>query len=466
MDDSERERIGNSLELVPFLERCMHTSTVTVYGSFVRKVIEVCVVDKRELLPKEIHEWLKTHDIDIAMKINEETKKLIDYLGSAKNDYYYKGCVYTEEEQKDCGETSNWESSKYLPGNHSYYMKGIKYDVTIYSEHYELHRNVDFTCNSFSMFYLKTEDGFKLYGNWRYSESKVSNIAKRHIVLAKTKYTNNVKVWHRMTKLIENGYQVDMGNREQLIDFVLSTLYSMFEDLTMSFKSKVRYNLFIIIDGERVYIERAFVSEKIQNIILDVFSSEITVKELLMKMLTYMKLFNFLDQEFYAYIVSKIIKASDFNNTISTIQNIKDIYGYLKKYEALIDKLYSKTKKRTIILDSIKRLCFVFGYLCNLLDYVSKKLSRDVFIQNVYNGKVCNVRYIYYLDHLNIVNFVVYCKVYHTTCFAQKQDNSIISLDNLQKICDSEKDEEEITEFINSLNEITLYNPSVTWAWS
>jgi hypothetical protein len=430
---NEIERIKNSIEIVPFLEHIMQSdNNIVVFGSFVRKLVEVCVVEKRELRPDEIHVWLKTHDIDVAIRLNKSSEELIEYLGKNSLKYSFNGYEYANCVDK-VPRSTNWDERKYEVGHHTYYLKNVKYDVIIHQGHYNVN-SVDFTCNTFVMRYMKNaNDNFIIWCNWN---SKYTNfydniqcVARRKIILATLNYDNNVKIWYRMSKLINNGYNVDMSRRDEFINFTLNTLVSMFVSLTTSFKCPW-YSPFMNIEGARVHSRDLFVDKRIQNIILDVFSSEITLEQLLLKTLSYKNLFNNLDKEFYNRLVSEIVIVQTKPNSTWIIEQMfQHIFVSLKKYDEAIDIFYTKTNNIPMILESIKCLCFVFCYLCNLIEYVEKRLSKEQFIENVNNNVIVETK----TKEISVdaLDFVLYT----TSDVKEKKDNSILKLDKLYEIC-------------------------------
>jgi len=476
--ERERELIIRSIECVPYLDRTMKIDNYAVYGSLVRRLIEVCVVGKRVLTTEEATEWLKTHDIDILVTKAESAKELVEFLSTVKESYSYNGYDYTNDNNR-VPQSTDWEKYKFKVGNHTYHLKGgVKFDVSI-SNGRAHSIGVDFTCNSFKVRYVASDVAynrrynddvggyvrekardeycrFNLVCNWRERsmENDIKCVVERKIQLANR--VGNVKIWYRMVKLTECGYSVDYEKSEELVDFALLTLTNFYHSIITYFFEGGN-DTFITIEGVRVHVKNVFCNPRIQSIILKAFVA-IPIEKVFLKVLKYSSLFEILKKKWYAELVSDITHFNSSESRGETIEEIsrriirkfRDISDELSEYNVVIDKIYSKTTRRPDLLESVKCLCFIFKYLYNLFMWKNKQQTFEEFIKNIAESSV-EERSDEECNEDNMLDFTIY----HENNGRSNEDLlNFAKLRNISEIYVGENDEYEVIRVSDSYGDI------------
>jgi len=406
----ELELIAKSIEQVPYLARIMRIDNYSLYGSLVRRLIEVCVVEKRVLRAEEVREWLKIHDIDILVTKTESAAELVEFLSTVMESYSYNGFDYSDDNER-IPQSTDFDNYKFKIGNHSYCLKGgIRFDVSI-SNGRAQSIGVDFTCNSFKIRYFasdmaynrrynvsgttrgyvreKTRDEhckFNIACNWLEKDMSraIEHVANRKIQLASSR--GNFKVWYRMVKLTEYGYSVDYSKSKELIDFALRTIEGFYHSITGIYFGGGGKQ-FINIEGTQTHVKCVFVNPRVQSIILRAFS-QIPIQEIFLKVLKYSILVEVLEKTWCSALVSDVadfsrIRGSAAEKTRRVICKFHEIFCELNKYDVIINKIYSKTIRRPYLLESVKCLCFIFRYLYNLFMWKNKQITYEQFIEKI-----------------------------------------------------------------------------------
>jgi hypothetical protein len=478
---NEIERIKNSIKLVPFLKHIMRIDNYTVYGSFVRLLVEVCVVGKRVLTTEEVLTWLESHDIDILVTKAESAIQLANYLGTVKESYSYNGFNYINDKTP---QSTDWENYKYKIGNHTYYLKGgVKFDVSI-SNGRAHNIGVDFTCNAFRINYIAIDPAynrhydddvrryvrekardehckFSIVCNWHRRDMKkcIDCVVNCTIQLENIRNCD-VKIWYRMIKLTEYGYFVDYERSEELVDFALNTIGSFYEIIILRFFEHEPQ--FINIDGKPMHVKNVFLNTRIQSVILKAFS-KLSINTIFTKILKLYRLFEILEKKWYTIFVSVVVDVYSSDEPVENkikfaIRYFGDIFFELSKYDDLINNIYSKTSHRPDLLESVKCLCFIFRYFYNLLMWRVKNITFTEFMENIVKTGISEKIKGNYHER-KILDFIIYDTVEKRIIY------DVFNFDKLRSISDLLNEaalqenprNQEIEDFFVKISTSTLY---------